>query len=279
MRDFRLALRQLRKAPGFSLTIVVTLALGIGGTTAIFSLVQGVLLRPLPFSHPDHLVILGDHLGDNTGTSVSAREIGIYSTATEAFSETGGYIQTSYEVSSGATPEHVNAARLTAGVFSTLGVSPILGRTFTKQEDENHEPVAVISYGLWLSRFHRDREVLGRAVVLDRRAYSIIGVMPRGFDFPPVDGYLNQAQLWVPLSLTADELSDENAGMWGYQMVARLKDGVSLPQAAQDADRVARQIVHSLPAAQSTVGMRGDVTPLLEYEVSEVRPLLRILFL
>lgn len=278
-QDLRFAYRQLRKTPGFTLTIVVTLALGIGGTTAIFSLVQGVLLRPLPFSRPDRLVILGDHLGENTGTSVSAREIGTYSTATAAFSDTGGYIQTSYEVSGGATPEHVNAARLTAAVFSTLGVSPILGRTFTRQEDENHETVAVISYGLWLSRYHHNSQVLGRAVVLDRRAYSIIGVMPRGFDFPPVDGYLNQAQLWVPLSLTADELSDENAGMWGYQMVARLKDGVTLPQAAQDADRVAKQIVHILPPAQSTVGLRGDVTPLLEYEVSEVRPLLRVLFL
>lgn len=278
-QDLRFAYRQLRKTPGFTLTIVLTLALGIGATTAIFSIVEGVLLRPLPFRHADRLVILGDHLGDSTYTSVSAREIRIYASASEAFSDTGGYIATSYELSGGATPEHVNAARLTAGVFSTLGVSPLLGRTFTRQEDENHEPVAVISYGLWISRYHRDPQVLGRSVVLDRRAYFIIGVMPREFDFPPVDGYLNRAQLWVPLSLTADELSDENAGMWGYQMVARLKDGVSFPQAAQDADRVARQIVHSLPAAQSTVGMRGDVMPLLEYEVSEVRPLLRILFL
>ena len=278
-QDLRFAYRQLRKTPGFTLTILLTLGLGIGATTAIFSIVEGVLLRPLSFRHADRLVILGDHLGDSTYTSVSAREIRIYASASEAFSDTGGYIETSYELSGGATPEHVNAARLTAGVFSTLGVPPILGRTFSEEEDTGHEPIAVISYGLWLNRFHGDPQVLGRSVVLDRRAYSIIGVMPRGFDFPPVDGYLNRAQLWVPLSLTADELSDENAGMWGYQMVARVKDGVSLPQAAKDADRVARQIVHSLPAAQSTAGIRGDVTPLLEYEVSEVRPLLRMLFL
>ena len=134
-QDLRFAFRQLWKTPGFTVTIVITLALGIGGTTAIFSLVQGVLLRPLPFSQPDRLVLLGDHLGDNVSTPVTAREIGIYASATEAFSDTGGYIDASYEISGGAAPERVNAARFTSAVFSTLGVSPILGRTFTKQED------------------------------------------------------------------------------------------------------------------------------------------------
>ena len=173
----------------------------------------------------------------------------------------------------------MNGARFTAGVFSTLGVSPILGRTFTQKEEDAHEPIAVISYGLWLNRYHRDPHVIGNSIILDRKAYSIIGVMPRSFDFPPTAGYLDQAQLWVPMSLTADELSDEHAGFWGYHIVARLKDGLSLSQAAQDADRVAQQIMRNLPVAQSRIHIRGDVTPLLEYEVSEVRPLLRELFL
>jgi putative ABC transport system permease protein len=278
-QGLRLANRQLLKSPWFTLTVVLTLGLGIGGTTAIFSLVQGILLRPLPFSNPDQLVVLGDHLGDNPGTSVNAREIGAYESATEAFSGTGGYIDASYEVSGGEIPEQVNAARFTAGVFPTLGVSPLLGRTFTQKEEDAHEPLAVISYDLWLNRYHRDRHVIGNSIVLNRTAYSIIGVMPRGFDFPPAGGYLDQAQLWVPMSLTADELSDEHAGFWGYHMIARLKDGVSLPQAAHDADRVARQIMANLPIAQSRIHIRGDVTPLLEYEVSDVRPLLRTLFL
>ena len=277
-QDLRFACRQLRKTPGFTVTIVLTLALGIGATTAIFSLVQGVLLRPLPFSRPDRLVLLGDHLGDNASTPVTAREIAAYSSAAEAFSNTGGYIDASYELSGGATPERVNAARFTSDVFSTLGVSPILGRTFTKQEDEGHEPVAVISYSLWLNRYHRDPHVLGSSIVLDRKAYSIIGVMPRSFVFPPQDGF-DQAQLWVPMSLTADELSDEHAGFWGYEMIARLKDGVSLREAAQDADRVARQIMRDLQDHRRPINIRGDVKPLLEYEVSEIRPLLRILFL
>ena len=278
-QDLRFAYRQLRKTPGFTLIIVLTLGLGIGSTAAVFSVVHGVLLRPLPFFRPDRLVVLGDHLGDRPGTSVTAREIGTYGSSTEAFSDTGGYIDASYELSGSATPEQVDAARLTSGVFSTLGVSPTLGRTFTLQEENGHEPVAVISYGLWLSRYHADPHVVGTSIGLDRKTYSIIGVMPRSFEFPPTAGHLDQAQLWVPMSLTPEELSDEHAGFWGYHMVARLKEGVSLSQAAHDADRVARQIMHNLPVAQSAIHIRGDVTPLLEYEVSEVRPLLRIFFL
>src|ERR1700674_972155 len=114
--DLRYASRQLRKAPGFTLTVVLTLALGIGAATAIFSLVEGILLRPLPFSKPDRLVLVGDHLGGGPNTPVTAREIGTYSNATGAFSSLGGYITSNYELSGGATPEQVYAARLTAGV-------------------------------------------------------------------------------------------------------------------------------------------------------------------
>ena len=277
-QDVRFAFRQLRKAPGFTLTVVVTLALGIGATTAIFSLVEGILLRPLPFSNPDRLVLLGDHIGDGPNTPVTAREIGTYSNATSAFSSLGGYIATNYELSGGATPEEVDAARFTAGVFPTLGVPPILGRVFTQQEEDAHQPLAVISYALWLNRYHRDPHVLGSSIVLDRKAYTIIGVMPRSFEFPVVDGHLDQAQLWVPMSLTPDELSDQNAGFWGYHMVARLKDGVTLSQAAQDADRVARQIMRDFPAGMSAIHIHGDVTLLREYAVADVRPLLRTLF-
>jgi putative ABC transport system permease protein len=273
------AYRQLRRTPWFTLLLVFTLSLGIGGATAVFSLVEGILLRPLPFNHPDSLVLLGDHLGNSPKIPVTAREIATYASATEAFSDTGGFIDASYEVSGGEIPEQVKGARFTAGVFSTLGVSPILGRTFTQKEEDGHEPVAVISYGLWLNRYHRDPRVVGNSISLNRQPYSIIGVMPRGFDFPPAAGYLDQAQLWVPMSLTADELSDEHAGFWGYHIIARLKHGVTFSQAAQDADRVAQQIMRNLPVAQSRIHIRGDVTPLLEYEVSEVRPLLRTLFL
>ena len=276
--DLRSAFRQLRKAPGFTLTVVIILALGIGATTAIFSLVEGILLRPLPFRDPERLVLLGDHLQNGPNTPVTAREIPTYSSTTSAFSSLGGYIGTSFELSGGATSEEIPGARFTAGVFPTLGIQPLIGRVFTAQEEAGHQPLAVISFALWLNRFHHDPEALGTSIVLDRRAYSIIGVMPRSFEFPLTAGRLDQAQVWVPMSLTAEELSDEHAGFWGYQMVARLKDGVTFTQAASDADRVAKQIMRSFPASMAAIHIKGDVTPLREYAVSEARPLLRTLF-
>ncbi len=155
----------------------------------------------------------------------------------------------------------------------------MLGRVFTEQEENGHEPLAVISYPLWLNRYHRDPQVVGNAIELDRKTYTIIGVMPRGFEFPLQAGHLDQVQLWVPMSLTADELSEESAGAWGYRIVARLKDGVAPAQAAQDADRVAKQIMRNFPANMAAIRIQGDVTPLLETAVAEVRPLLRTLFL
>jgi putative ABC transport system permease protein len=277
-QDVRFAFRQLMKAPGVSLIVVLTLALGIGATTAMFSLVEGILLRPLPFGDPDRLVLVGDHLGNGPNTPVTAREIGTYSKAASAFSSLGGYTGASYELSGGAIPEEVEGARFTAGVFPTLEIRPMLGRVFTQQEEDAHEPLAVISYGLWLNRYHRDAHVLGSSIVLDRKAYTIIGVMPRSFEFPLVDGQLDQAQIWVPMSLTPGELSEEHAGYWGYQIVARLKDGVTLAQAAQDAERVARQVARDFPARMSAIHIQGAVTSLREYDVADVRPLLRTLF-
>ncbi len=278
-QDLRFAFRQLKKSPGFTVTVVLTLALGIGATTAIFSLVECVLLRPLPFSDPDRLVLLGDHLADGTGISVTAREIDTYAKATSAFSAVGGYISTNYELSSGAIPEEVYAARFTAGVFPTLAAPPMLGRVFTQQEEDAHQPVAVISDALWTNRYHRDPNVLGQSIVLDRHTYSIIGVMPRSFEFPLGAGHLDQAQVWVPMSLTPDELSDQNLGFWGYQLVARLKDGVTLAQAATDTDRVSRQIMQTFPASMSAIHIRGDATLLREFDIADVRPLLRTLFI
>jgi putative ABC transport system permease protein len=148
VRDLRLPFRQLRKAPSFSVTIVLTLALGIGATTAIFSLVEGVLLRPLPFRDPLRLVLLGDRLGDGPQLSVTSAEVTTYEHAARAFSSMGAYITTSWELSGGPLSESVSGARITAGVFPTLGIAPIVGRIFTQHEDDAHAPVAVISYAL-----------------------------------------------------------------------------------------------------------------------------------
>jgi len=278
-QDCRFAARTLLKAPGFTAVAVLTLAMGIGATTAIFSLIEGILLRPLPFHDPDRLVLLGDHLGGRPGMSVTAREIAAYSSATLAFSALGGYTTASFELSGVSVPEQIDAARLNSQMFSTLGVRPILGRVFTAKEEDARQPVAVISYALWTNRFHRDVQVIGSSIVLDRKSYSVIGVMPGDFEFPLGFGHLYRSQLWVPLSLTTDELSDQHSGFWGYHMVARLKDGVTLLQAAQDADRVARQNMRDFPASLSAIHINGDVRLLRETVVGEVRPVLQTLFL
>jgi predicted permease len=278
IQNVRVAVRQLRKAPGFTLAVVLILAVGIGATTSIFSLVEGILLRPLSFRDAERLVLLGDHLGSSPNLPVTAREIATYSSATGAFASLGGYTTANYELSGAAQPEEVYAARLTASTFLTLGAEPSLGRLFTQQEEDARQPLAIISYSLWLNRYHRDARVLGSSVVLDRRTYSIIGVMPRGFEFPVQTGRLDRTQVWVPLSLTPDELSEEQAGLWGFHIVARLKDGITVSQAAQDADRVAQQIMRSFPPNMSAIRIRGDVRPLREVAVADVRPLLRTLF-
>jgi putative ABC transport system permease protein len=278
VQNLRVALRQLRQAPGFALTVVLMLALGIGATTAIFSLVEGILLRPLPFSNPDRLVQLGDHVGHSKGLGATAREIGFYQNAASAFASIGGYTSVTYELSGGARPEEVDAARTTSSVFPTLGVEPILGRVFTAEEENAHQSLAVISYALWLNRFHRDPHVLGTTIDLDRKTYTIVGVMPRSFEFPLADGQLDQTQLWVPMSMMPDELAETNAGDWRFQLVGRLKDGITLPQAAQDTDRVARQVMRNFPANMAEIHITGGVTLLKEHAVGDSRPLLRTLF-
>jgi len=168
-QDIRYAFRQLRKSPGFALTAVLTLAFGIGATTAVFSIVEGVLLRPLPFASPSSLVAFGDKLENSNfdGQPVTGPEVPIYSRENSVFSSVGAYQQAGFEVSGNGDPLMVNASRMTASAFTTLGVPALLGRTFTKEEDEGRQQLVVMSYQLWNSRFHRDANILGQKILLD----------------------------------------------------------------------------------------------------------------
>jgi putative ABC transport system permease protein len=283
LRDLRLALRQLAKSPGFTLAAVLMLTLGIGATTAIFSIVEGVLLRPLPFAHPQKLVVLSDVLeganfGGNNEDGVTAPDIVAYSQYTHSFASLGGYGYSTYEVSGVGEPAQVVAARMTAGVFPTLGVQPLLGRVFTAQEDQQHQQVAVLSYAAWQKRFHGDPHVLGSKILLDRKPYIVIGVMPRSFQFPIYAGHADdQAELWVPMSFTSQDLG-VGAASWNFNMVGRLKPGVTAAQAQEDAEAIAQQIVKNYPAFMSSLRIRAVVRPLRQDTVSDARPLLRTLF-
>jgi predicted permease len=281
LQDTRYTFRQLRKSPGFTVTAILMLALGIGATTAIFSIVEGVLLRPLPFPDPDRLVILGDegsHCASCTQSSVTAPDIRNYMRDTQSFSHLGGYRQRLFELSGAGDPAAVNATRMSGEVFAALGVPPMLGRTFTQQEDEEGQQVAVLSYGLWRSRFHGDANALGSTILLYRKPYTVIGVMPRDFEFPLSPGNVNHSELWLPLSLQPEELTAGAAASWNSRMVGRLKPGITAEQAQSDAERVAQETVRDYPAYMRSLRIHAVVTPLHEDTVRQARPLVRTLF-
>jgi len=282
--DLRFVVRQLAKSPGFAITAVLMLAFGIGATTAIFSIVEAVLLRPLPFPDSDRLMVLSDrlagvNLGGNNEVGVTVPDIRAYTRETHGFSALGGYQGAGFELSGNGEPAQVSAARMTAGAFSALAVNPMLGRFFTVDEDEHSQQVVVLSYPAWVNRFHRDEQILGTKILLDRKPYVVIGVMPRNFEFPLYSGQLNRVELWVPMSFRADELTPQAGANWSYQMIGRLKPGVSAQQAQSDADTVAREIMRGYPAMMANLRISALVRPLQEETTEQTRPLLRTLFL
>ena len=281
--DLKYAFRQLRKSPGFTATAVLMLAFGIGATTAIFSIVEGVLLRPLPFPDPDRLVVLADHLegadvGGNGEAGVTVPDIRAYGRDTHSFVNLGGYQYAGFELSGNGDPAQVNAARMSGGVLPALGVAPLLGRVFTQQEDDQRQTVVVLSYSTWQSRFHGDPKILGTKILLDRKPYIVIGVMPRNFEFPLTSGHLNRIELWVPISFRPDELVPAAGANWSYQMVGRLKSGVTPSQAQSDAERVAQDIMRGYPSFMASLHISSVVRPLQEETIEQARPLVRTLF-
>ena len=282
--DLRIAVRHLLKSPGFTATAVLMLALGIGATTAIFSIVEGVLLRPLPFPRPERLMQLADilqgaDLDANGEAGVTGPDIQAYTRDTHSFESLGGYQQTGFELSGMGEPAPVNATRLSGGVFPALAVSPLMGRLFTQQEDDQKEQVAVISYSLWQNRLHGDARVLGTKILLDRKPYEVIGVMPHNFEFPLVPGHLNNSDLWVPMSFTEKELSPAGAASWNFTMVGRLKPGITPQQAESDAERVAQETMRNYPAGMASLHIHAVVRSLHEDTVEQARQLVRTLFL
>ncbi|HXY08012.1 MAG TPA: ABC transporter permease [Terriglobales bacterium] len=282
--DLRDTIRHLLKTPGFTITAVLMLALGIGATTAMFSIMEAVLLRPLPFPHSERVVALSDILqgadvGGNGEAGVTASDIRAYTRDTRSFESLGGYQQTSPELSGIGEPAQVNAARLSGGVFPALGVSPLMGRFFTQQEDDQNQLVTVVSYALWQNRLHGDPQVLGTKILLDRKPYVIIGVMPRDFEFPLVPGHLNDSELWVPISFTEQERGVQGAAGWNFNMVGRLKQGITAAQAQSDAERVAQDIMRAYPPFMSSLHIRPVVRSLREETVEQARQLIHTLFL
>lgn len=283
LSDLRFVLRQLRKAPVFAATAILMLTFGIGATTTIFSMVDGILLRPLPFRDPGRLVTIGDFKSATSSepvqTAVTSPQVVSYIQQTHSFSALGGYRPVSFELSGAGEPAVVSATRMTPGLFTALGVAPLMGRFFTEQEDQQRAQVAVLSYTTWKTRFGANPAILGTQIDLDRKPYIVIGVMPRSFEFPLAAGILSRCELWVPMSFTPDELSPEAGGIFSYYMVARLKPGITMAQAESDVERVTEQDVRNLPPDLSNFQYQAAVYPLQTVSVTAARPLLRVLFL
>lgn len=282
--DLRIAVRHLLKSPGFTATAVLMLAIGIGATTAVFSIVEAVLLRPLPYPQSERLVSLGDILRGvesvpNGEVGVTPPDILAYNRDTHSFQSLGGYQPTGYELSGIGEPAQVNATRMTAGVFAALGIAPLTGRVFTQQEDDQSQQVAVVSYSLWQNRLHGDPHALGTKILLDRKPYEVIGIMPRDFEFPLAPGHLNSSELWVPMSFTPQEIGPTGASGWNFSMVGRLKPEITAAKAQQDAERVAQDIMRAYPPYMASLHIQASVKSLREETVQDARQLVRVLFM
>lgn len=256
IRDLRYGLRLLRRSPGFTAVAILTLALGIGANTAIFSIVNSVLLRPLPFQDPSRLVMVWEgfpSLGfPKTGASVP--DLTRYEREQKSFQSIGAFQNKDFDLSGGGEPERITGARVSASIFSMLEIQPLLGRTYTQQEDQPGTNVVVLSYGLWQRRYARNRRIVGTAITLDRVPYTVLGVMPKSFQFPmrgpqehPQENN-NPADVWVPMAFTAQELQNQN-GDYTNAVLARLKPGVTIHQAQAEANLLGQQIERQYPSA------------------------------
>jgi predicted permease len=233
-------LRRLGRRPAFLALALVTLALGIGATTAMFAVVHAVLLRPLPYPQPDRLVTVWTHSDlpqRQSGNPLSRTEAVEIAARARAFSGFAAYGWGPATLLGGAEPQQVVAASVTQPFFDVLGVAPLLGRAFAVAEGTaGHDGVVVLSHGLWRQWFGGDRAVLGRKVVVDGRPRTVVGVMPPGFD-PP-----GHAALWVPMPLDLATLGPDAIRSHGLNAVARLRPGATLAEATADLDRVTREL-------------------------------------
>ncbi|HEX7696526.1 MAG TPA: ABC transporter permease [Candidatus Acidoferrum sp.] len=281
--DVRYGVRMLRKNPGFTAVAVLTLALGIGANTAVFGVVNAVLLRPLPFKQPSRLMMLFEGIPKLGFPKMgfSAPDLAVFERAQKSFESIGVYQNKYFNISGDKEPERLMSARISSSVFPMLGAEPMLGRTFTIGEDAPGQNVVILSYGLWQRRFGADPGIIGRNLELNRQPYTVIGVMPKAFNFPLRGPQGSEpAELWVPMAFTATELEG-----WGTNymnaVLARLRPGLAFEQASAEAASLSRSIGSNYPpeltkafqGAELKVGMNS----YHEEVVKSVRTLLLIL--
>jgi predicted permease len=283
IENVRYSVRVLRKSPGFTTVSILTLALGIGACTALFSVVDTVLLRALPYQSPEQLVTVTETLpgmgADEIG--VAAGEYQDYRGQNRSFSQVAAYESEGFNLTGMGQPLRINAAMMSASAFPLLGVSPVLGRTFTEDEDRSGgSQVVVLSYGLWRRGYKADPNILGKTLKLDERPYTVIGVMPDSFRFPFDGAPLSEmADLWLPIAFNPSRLAPENrTNEFGVGLIGRLRPGVTLIQAQEDVDGIANRFMQQY-GYSGTIRVAPKAYPFAQHATQKARPLLWLLAL
>ena len=271
VQELRYALRTLGKSPGMTMVAVLTLALGMGANTAIFSVVNGVLLRALPFRNPGQLVLLSEHTPRFPRLSVSYQNYVDWRDQSKSFSAMGAIRNTAMTLTGAGEPERLPGQMVTANMFSILGVSPIVGRTFTEQEDSPAGGgVVLLGHGLWERRFGASRQVIGQSITLDNRTYVVVGVLPAGLNILGQD-----ADVMLPFAPWAKTLPDDRSWHPGIFPIARLRDGTSLEQARSEMILIAQRLEAQYPSFNT--GTSTVVNRMQEQMTENVRPALLML--
>jgi len=272
-QDVRCGLRMLRKNAGFAMVAVLTLALGIGANTAIFSVIHAVLLSPLPYDHPDRITLVRES-NPSKGFeqfSVSPPNYMDWKNAAGAFEQMASMSRGQFSYTGGAEPERLVGARVAASFFSVLGAQPELGRTFLPDDDVvGKASVVVLSHGLWTQHFGSDPQVIGKSLTLDGESYRVIGVMRNGFQFP------RGVQLWLPSEFDERSLSPRARGAHYLTVIARLKPGASIDQAQAEMVAISKRLEQLYP--NTNTGWTSKVVALSEATVGNIRPTLLVLF-
>jgi predicted permease len=274
LQDVRYALRQMRSNRGFAIVAVLTLALGIGANTVIFSVVNGVLLSPLPFFKPDQLVMLHENKPNFEGGSISYPNFRDWQKENHTFSSIAigrGY---AFSLTGIGEAEQVKGEFVSSEFFSQLGVNPLVGRTFSAGEDEvGAGPVALISAGLWQRKFSSARDILGKSITLDSKAYTIVGVIPANFHLT-VPGF-RECDVYVPIGQWSNPLLLKRGAGLGIHGIGRLKPGVTLEQARADMEALSKNLAKAFPDTDQ--GITASIVPLKQQMVGSVRPILTVL--
>jgi putative ABC transport system permease protein len=269
-QDARYGFRMLLKNPGFTAVAVVVLALGIGANAAIFSVVNTVLLRPLPYADPDRLMVLREtKLPQFPEFSVSPGNFLDWQKQNTVFEKMAAIQGSAFNLSGDGEPERFRGARISAGLFEMLGVNPAQGRTFLDEEDQpGHNNVAILSHALWQRRFGADPNILGRAITLNATSYTVIGIMPPNFGFPD-----RETDLWTPVAFSAQQAQQH--GSHYISVIGRLKPGATVDQAQSEMSDIAGRIAGQFP--DTNTGWDVRVTPMQEYDVRDMKFTLLVL--